>query len=472
MADNHETPTEDATGEMNRRMKAVESQLQEMTDRLSTVENIVKKLGGDLNIFQGESQNASRKTVAMENQLTGVSTGLAMENEVDELAQEGEQLTNQFVATGTDQQHEASSAASENESVAITDTPIHQTKDVKNPTPQVDNPLIAVPEVPELQQVAEDSGKSPASAEQQSKEDSGGSEAINPAVTPPLDLQSLVRKCLAQEEANLTEDQHNLDGYNREAQNWTSQGKALLEGMQPTVQACNAILSSCKQVQASLPPKLQEKLQGRQEGLDLISKMLERLLGQAAGLAEDEPLESPLPSQPDLMALLTDETNEESARKVLDKQLKVIGNERWQLITKTRNSAQERRQRFLHFVEKRVLPVLDGLDNGEQNSKSLISQMKTDHPDLAESLTQWFETYSVLRQELMNLLNQVGVHLMEVKTVTPIDYERHEPFDVESDDTGLQDEDIKEVVRKGYEYALDSNTRTVLRAAQVIVVKN
>lgn len=431
MTDNQATPTkDDATDEMERRVKAVESQLRDVTDRLMLVENTLQQLLQDMKqIYKPESQGASSKTVAMENQLLEVTSGgSAMENEVHAL----------FLKA---------------------------------------DPSIAIESKPhEPEQVAEriSNQTTPSGIEQHSEEGSAVNEVTAPASTMPLDLDSLTAEYLAQEKTNLIEDRRNLEGYYSEAQHWTRQGKTLLEEMQPTVQACNGILSNCRQVQASLPPELQEKLQGRHEGLDLIGKMLERLVGQAAGLAEDEPLEqlSPLPSQQDLMALLTNETNEEFARKALDGHLKAIGNQRWQLITKIRSSAQQRRKRFVHFVEKRVLPVLDGLDNGDQNSQSLIEEMKTAHPDFAESLTQWFETYRTLSKEILKLLNQVGVHLMEVKTGTPIDYERHEPFDVEPDNTGLQNEDLKEVVRKGYEYALDSNTRTVLRAAQVIVVKN
>ena len=66
----------------------------------------------------------------------------------------------------------------------------------------------------------------------------------------------------------------------------------------------------------------------------------------------------------------------------------------------------------------------------------------------------------------------MNVRPMTIQIGEMVDYMQHEPFDTVQDPS-LPTEAIKEEVRSGYEYWLsDSQAPTVLRAAQVVVVKN
>jgi|GEM_PF-2852541 len=286
-------------------------------------------------------------------------------------------------------------------------------------------------------------------------------------------IENLVVDTLAEEELSVAEDQSKFEAYDNEAIYWMNRIKALLNSIDSALPVCADVLSKSRRMQESWPIELQEKLKSRQEGLELVGKMLERLTEQVQGLSEEELLER-LPEalgQQYLMALLAHERTEESARQTLQEQVKSMGNRRWQIITKSRSIAEERKNRFLGFIKDRVLKITDGVDRGELYSQSLVQEINLDYSDLSKEVNDWFGTYNTLRRHLLNLLIQVGVQPIEVELNTPIDYNYHEPFDAEPEPS-LPDEYIKKVTRRGYEYESGTNIKKVLRPTQVTVVKN
>ena len=220
-----------------------------------------------------------------------------------------------------------------------------------------------------------------------------------------------------------------------------------------------------------------DKLAGREEGLDLIVKMLTRLQEHPfipdgiTELADVVPLPS-CKAEDEWKNLLSKETDETSARKLITVRLRQAANERYQVVARQRELAEGRRKSVLNFVEKQVFPIIDAVDDGQRYSEDLVSQACGEYPEWEEPLKRWFHAYRVMRDVLLEMLQEVGVHTMEVKLGTAIDYDRHEPFDVEADPS-LGNECIKAVTRSGYEYfPRDEGEVRVLRAAQVVVVKN
>ena len=71
----------------------------------------------------------------------------------------------------------------------------------------------------------------------------------------------------------------------------------------------------------------------------------------------------------------------------------------------------------------------------------------------------------------MTMLNDVGVYRMDIEPGMMIDFERHEPSLVEAD-SEMENEQIKEIGRDGYEYVAQNGNRQTLRLARVVVVKN
>ncbi|MCL1470077.1 nucleotide exchange factor GrpE [Argonema antarcticum] len=286
----------------------------------------------------------------------------------------------------------------------------------------------------------------------------------------------LVAQLVESDRVNCQTDRQQLNSYYAQAQHWADRGKMLFDAIATTLQLSeNKLFPECQKVKQELPLAVQEKLQERDKGLEIISRMLGRLLEPARELNETETPKRQLPSasEQELSDIFTAEgTNEESARQIIDKKLKEIGNQRYKYIAEMRELAERRRQRWLNFVEKKVLPILDGIENGQRYSQPLVNQLKDEYPNLTIKLDIWFQTYINLRVSLIQALEQVQVYPMQVKIKMPIDYTLHEPFDVQPDER-LPNEYIKEIIRQGYEYsAPDRSDLRVLRPAQVVVVKN
>lgn len=294
------------------------------------------------------------------------------------------------------------------------------------------------------------------------------------AAVPPLNLTALSEEAFEADQAGLREDQDALGVALEEVLLWSDRGVVLLRELGNAIPVSSTILVGSREVIESLPPELQEKLQGRQQGLELIEKMLGRL--------PDHPLAPRVEMPPNQVfvsmskeewgGLLAVMTEEQSAQKAIDQRLKKTSIERYKALSGIRDRADGARKCFLSFVEKQVLPVLDGIDEGARHSETLIGECKPDYSDHAEALGNWFTTYAALREQILAVLEQVGIRPMIVETGKPIDYDLHEPFDVEPDPE-LPDETVKAVSRRGYELSDgdEANSR-VLRPAQVIVVKN
>jgi len=280
-----------------------------------------------------------------------------------------------------------------------------------------------------------------------------------------------LKKQLQKQEADLGEDQQEFDNYSKQIQTWKIRNQTLQKEINSAVENSNKILSQSRNLKNKLPNSLLEKLQKRQEGLNLIGKMLNRLQAQINEKIEDtaEPEELPTASEQELRDLL--ESNQ--GQKAIAKKLKEVSTQRWKIISQRRDLAEKLRKKWLNIIDKKILPILDGINDGKKFSNILIEKLKTDHLAQTTELDHWFRTYDLLQEILLKMLESVKVYPMNVGIGRQIDYNRHEPFDVQSDAT-LKNEDVKEVTRKGYEYdpEAESQELLVLRSAQVVVIKN
>ncbi|MFB2917162.1 nucleotide exchange factor GrpE [Aerosakkonema funiforme] len=296
------------------------------------------------------------------------------------------------------------------------------------------------------------------------------------------DKMQLIAQLVEEEEKNYKADEQQLNDCYIQAQHWAHRGVMLFDAIASTMELCqNKLFPEDRKVKNELPVAVQEKLQKRYEGIEIIGRMLARLVEPARELCETETPNRHLPrvSKPELIDVLSNETNQESAHQAIAKKLKEIGDRRYKCIAEIRELAERRQQRWLNFVEKKVLPIVDGIESGQRYSQPLVNQLKDENPTWSTKLDDWFKIYHNLHLNLLHLLEQVQVYPMQVKTKTLIDYTRHEPFDLQADES-LPNEYIKEVIRQGYEYLSEkskvksqkSKEFLVLRTAQVVVVKN
>lgn len=279
-------------------------------------------------------------------------------------------------------------------------------------------------------------------------------------------------------------DQHELEVYQVNALEWAKKGENLQEKLSEMVRRCDDILQQAKIacnhiLNQADTEKLKELFMGRQEGIELIvNRMISRLPERASSLAEDKPLETNLPQMDlkDWHELLNGINSIEDAKRKSVFMQKQLGIERYRLLASWREESDKKRKTILSFIERQVLPVLDGIRDGERHSEPIILQIQesanSQGKELPTGLIQWFATYKALREEGLKILDNVDVRCIDVKRGDKMDYEHHEPFDVEQD-MALDNEHIKEVIRDGFEYWMEEDKRyRVLRPAQVIVVKN
>ncbi len=295
-------------------------------------------------------------------------------------------------------------------------------------------------------------------------------DASRPA--PRVDAADLVAAAMKRQGVKHSEDQAELDGHLSQLGHWAAKVDTLRNGLAPTVARATAELSKCGKAFESLPPKLQAILRGRHEGLELIGKMIHRLLDRLPELGEPPERTLPFLGEDAWAAILAGEKSRESADQRIREKLSEMSSKRYKALIRKRRIVDTSRQSSLQFLRTQVLPVLDGIEDGEKHSQALIARLKTTDLNSEERLETWYRAYATLHAELLGVLGQIEVRPLEVRCGTQVDYTRQEPFRIEAD-PDLKTEDVKAVTRTGYEFTLDeSGEAFVLRPAQVIVVKN
>jgi molecular chaperone GrpE (heat shock protein) len=290
-------------------------------------------------------------------------------------------------------------------------------------------------------------------------------------------FDELIRETLKQDAQSLGEDEQECQGYIDQAKLWQSKTEALSQWVLLAICRCSDRIKQCDELMEQFKtetPSIYKSLQSRYESLKLSNRMLDRLR---------EPLEllskSSLPPEhlfrlrmSDLVELLRSQTDESQAKQILAKKLKEAGDARYKSIREWRESAEKLQKQWLHFIEKKLLPALDGINDGKPYAEPLVIDLKESYQtsNHQEQLSNWLQTYSDLEDILLQALNSLDISMMQAEIGQPVDYDRHEPIGTE-EDLNLQHEHIKEVTRKGYEYKIEERS-LLLRNAQVVVVKN
>ena len=154
-----------------------------------------------------------------------------------------------------------------------------------------------------------------------------------------------------------------------------------------------------------------------------------------------------------------------------DRKLKQLGDVRNQSIVTARALAESRERRVFDLAKNYVLPILDGLFDGEKYSLPLMRQIEAAHPDAAEFTAQFLAVYGELRAPFLTALEAAQIRIMTIKRGDDADYLLHEPVET-APDLELADEQVVSVERNGYERPTASGAMTPLRFVQVIVAKN
>ncbi|QTA93694.1 nucleotide exchange factor GrpE [Desulfonema magnum] len=298
------------------------------------------------------------------------------------------------------------------------------------------------------------------------------------SVSPPssLDIEALIAHAKKKEQDQLTEDKERIDISLKAAQYWKVQGKKLRAGIETVNTSAKDIVDGSQKLLETLSDELKNELRNNQEGLNIIARMLNRLVEtdtRLNALAEDIMFEENLKEldEEEWKTTLEGETIKSSALKKINKKLNVVGMENYRIVSNLNEIAENRKKGVLDFLTRQVLPILDGINDGKNHLIKRIAELKEKYTENIGEIENWFKTYADLQDVLTELLERLGVRRMDIAPGATIDFERHEPFGVESDPE-MENEQIREISRDGYVFTTQDENLQVLRAAQVIVVKN
>lgn len=228
--------------------------------------------------------------------------------------------------------------------------------------------------------------------------------------------------------------------------------------------------------EAALPLQMKAVLLGRREGLDLCLRMLERAKTRIEQEANAPPPArralAPSLGEADIMAVAggVETGRHDAPRSALRDFLKRRRIRNHRVVAEQRGRAEALERSIATAVTKLLLPVLDGIEAGARLARTLAAELSEPHPDARTLLDRWLGAYDRLIVSARSALGAVGIHPIVCLRGERVEYERHEPTDVESD-AELADETIKEVTRTGYVLQVGAQAQ-VLRPAQVVVVKN
>jgi molecular chaperone GrpE (heat shock protein) len=291
-----------------------------------------------------------------------------------------------------------------------------------------------------------------------------------------LDIQGLIAQAKAEEQEKLKDDETSIEQSLKNAGFWLERGKKLKLMIKEASDSIDGVIASSNKILESLPKELKKELESSQQGLNIIGRMLQRLVNQddrLESLAEEIELTDELKklSEDEWMELLEGETKEKSAQKKINKNLENIKRSNYKLVSEAAELADKRQKTWLDFVGKQILPILDGIIDGKNHTSTLIDELMEQYQESESKLSEWSNTYFTLSNTILTMLNDIGVYRMDIEPGMMIDFERHEPSSVEADPV-MENEQIKEISRDGYEYVAHNGDRQTLRVARVVVIKN
>ena len=291
-----------------------------------------------------------------------------------------------------------------------------------------------------------------------------------------LDIQGLIEQARAKERENLKDDKNSIELCLKNAGFWLERGERLKLMIKEAADSADEVIAKSNTILEGLPEELKTALRSSQQGLNIIGRMLQGSVNQGdrlESLVEKIDLVDNLEEleEDEWIEILKGETNEKSAQEKINKKLDVIGRSNYKLVSKAGELANKKQKIWLDFVEKQVLPILDGINDGKNHTSILIDELTEQYQESEPKLSGWFNTYVTLSSNILTMLNDIGVYRMDIEPGMMIDFERHEPSSVEADPE-MENEQIKEISRDGYEYADHKGNQQTLRVARVVVIKN
>ena len=229
-------------------------------------------------------------------------------------------------------------------------------------------------------------------------------------------LEQLITQAQEKEQKALQEEQARLEIFSKEAKYWGEQGKKLTTEIKPLAASVIARIEASQKILNNLPNELQKEFRSSQDGLNIIGKMLERLINQpidrerlnelATAIEFTESLK--MIAENEWKQLIEEGTSGEALQKKIEKKLNAMSMQNYQTVSKLGEMAEKRKKKFLSFIETSILRVFDGVYDGQKHVKGLLETLQRKQPQKDGQLQIWFDTYSKLIQFLTGFLEKLG----------------------------------------------------------------
>ena len=305
--------------------------------------------------------------------------------------------------------------------------------------------------------------------------DMGDSEAASSQPGRDDLIAVILERCITEDSTETAKEQEELDNAFREADIWIEGQRGLQSAIDTLKDFFTKALDEFEKVDEALPQNIREQLVNRKEGIQLCGRMLDRAQARICkGNSQEDKdavtvlCELHVEEIPSEILASSPDGIEEKVGELL-KSRRIDHNKQ---ISDVRNRARSAEKSFLSGVERQVLPIIDGLDEGKKIGVAAIENMVEQFPEVADELKTWFGIYDLLIGKLESEFEVIGLRPRIASPGEPVDYELYDPVDVE-EDPQFEDEQIKEMVRRGYVLVGASNgIDRVVRPGQVVVVKN
>ena len=227
-----------------------------------------------------------------------------------------------------------------------------------------------------------------------------------------------------------------------------------------------------------LPADLKAYLTNRRESLGLCLRMLKRL---ARLFPQFHVIQEKAKESPSLKCMSWEE--EANLKKIvkidfaqkegsLKKDIAEIRNYNYNLLREKRALINEMKSSFYGFFQRYFFPIIDGLDTGKKFFDETHVEWLRRFPDQEVVIKQHSQVYDLLVIRSDEFLRGLYIEQIPVAIGEIFDEQQHDPFMVE-EDKELKNNQIKEINQKGYQLTnIFKNERYILRAPQVVVVKN
>lgn len=162
-----------------------------------------------------------------------------------------------------------------------------------------------------------------------------------------FDPRGLIVQAMAEALNSFEDDQNTIEQYRTAAGFWLERGQKLKSMITETAAAIDGGIAGSNKIRENLPEDLAKALENSQQGLNIIGRMLQRLVNQGdrlESLAEDIEIGNDLRdlSEDEWLGLLEGEQDQASAQKKISMNLGRIKKSNYQLVSKAGELAEKR----------------------------------------------------------------------------------------------------------------------------------